>query len=206
MKNQFPLRQKRKAATRSSLIESARALFAEKGYDDTTLEQIAEHAGLHVQTVYRHFATKQDLATATDSEVLDRFREAITDPKRTNNTFEFWRGWVGAAAIELSADGGEGYRQFLLETWGPPMVSTKLIKIGQEFEDLLAESLAKDFGLEAEEAYRNTSAARLAAVLLWGANSYINRQHATQEGFDLVENVVPVVDAVQEHFGHLVKI
>ena len=62
----FPLRTKRKMATREKLVSAARQLFLSKGYDNTTLEEIAELAGLHVQTLYRHFGTKQDLAKAGD--------------------------------------------------------------------------------------------------------------------------------------------
>lgn len=48
-------------------------LFASKGYEETTLESIAKKAGLHVQTLYRHFPTKSDLAAAIlHDHLLDR--------------------------------------------------------------------------------------------------------------------------------------
>ena len=101
MNTRFPLREKRKAQTRASLIKAAQDLFSRKGYDETTLEQIAGHAGLHVQTLYRHFSSKQDLATAGDQDVLDRFRQLIEDPAREGNTFEFWRAIFGLIIIGI---------------------------------------------------------------------------------------------------------
>ena len=78
MTTKFPLRTKRKMETRLKLVRSARHLFLTKGYDNTTLEEVAEAAGLHVQTLYRHFGTKQDLAKAGDEYWLRLFEEAIS--------------------------------------------------------------------------------------------------------------------------------
>jgi len=52
------------ASTRSRLQETATRLFAEQGYDATTVEQIARAAGVSHMTFFRHFATK-------DAVVLD---------------------------------------------------------------------------------------------------------------------------------------
>ena len=37
------------------LLDVSYRLFQRYGFEDTTLESIAEEAGLHVQTLYRHF-------------------------------------------------------------------------------------------------------------------------------------------------------
>ncbi len=209
---QFPLREKRKAATRSSLIRSAQTLFANQGYEQTTLEEVAEHAGLHVQTLYRHFANKQELATAGDHELLERFSRAIRDPERGTNTFEFWREWVQKATQRVTQDdGGEQYRQFLLQRWTPPLVSSQLIHIGHQYEDLLAESLAKDFAPSGEEPTPNTNTndqvgtPRLVAIMLWGVNAHVQRLHASRADFDLAAEAVAVIDSVEALFGHLVQ-
>lgn len=153
---QFPLREKRKAQTRRSLIRSAQTLFAAKGYDTTTLEDVAGHAGLHVQTLYRHFSSKQELATAGDDDLLLRFREAIESPDRSDDTFTFWREWVRAATDRVTQDdGGQGYREFLIQRWTQPLVSSQLVHIGHQYEDLLTESLARDFQMPADEMLRH---------------------------------------------------
>ncbi|GAA2133088.1 helix-turn-helix domain-containing protein [Nocardioides bigeumensis] len=54
----------RSARTRALLQETALGLFAEQGYDETTVEQIARAAGVSHMTFFRHFATK-------DAVVLD---------------------------------------------------------------------------------------------------------------------------------------
>ncbi|GAA4103363.1 TetR/AcrR family transcriptional regulator [Nonomuraea soli] len=50
---------------------AALRLFAEKGYDETTVAQIAERAGLTRSTFHRHFGDKRDILTA-GQETLSR--------------------------------------------------------------------------------------------------------------------------------------
>ncbi|MET8555410.1 helix-turn-helix domain-containing protein [Streptomyces sp. NPDC004959] len=60
-----------KPDARQRLIMSAFRLFAEHGYDDTTVAQIAAHAGLTRSTFHRHFSDKRDILTA-GQEALSR--------------------------------------------------------------------------------------------------------------------------------------
>ena len=62
-------------ATRRRIVDSAATLFIADGYAATTLEQIAEKAGVAVQTVYFHFGNKRtvlkeavDVAAVGDDE------------------------------------------------------------------------------------------------------------------------------------------
>ncbi len=60
------LRERKKARTRTSIQEQAMRLFRAHGYDDTTVEQIAEAAEVSPTTVYRYFPTKPDLVIYDD--------------------------------------------------------------------------------------------------------------------------------------------
>lgn len=69
-------------ATRRRIVDAAAGLFIQHGYAATTLEQVAERAGVAVQTVYFHFGNKRallkqavDIAAVGDDEpvpLLDR--------------------------------------------------------------------------------------------------------------------------------------
>ena len=54
-------RQQQAAETRLSILEAARALFAERGYSSTTIEAIAQAAGVAPETVYAAFGNKVTL-------------------------------------------------------------------------------------------------------------------------------------------------
>ncbi|PZG17975.1 TetR/AcrR family transcriptional regulator [Nonomuraea aridisoli] len=55
------LRERKKAKTRAAIRKEALRLFREQGYAATTVEQIAEAAEVAPSTVFRYFATKEDL-------------------------------------------------------------------------------------------------------------------------------------------------
>ena len=64
-------RSERSRKTRARVVEAARQLFLEQGYVATTIESIAEHAGVAVQTVYYLFGTKRSvLASVLDATIV----------------------------------------------------------------------------------------------------------------------------------------
>jgi len=62
-------------ATRAALLDEATALFAERGYAGTSLEDVASASRVTRGAVYHHFASKQALFEA----VLDRQEARVTD-------------------------------------------------------------------------------------------------------------------------------
>ncbi|MGH3456340.1 MAG: TetR/AcrR family transcriptional regulator [Nocardioidaceae bacterium] len=70
------------AERRDQLIEIARGLFAERGFDGTSVEEISSHAEVSKPVVYEHFGGKEGLyAVVVDREVrqlLDMMRDALT--------------------------------------------------------------------------------------------------------------------------------
>ena len=65
-------RDKSKADTRVTLLRAARALFAEQGFEATTLAAVARRAGVAVGTVYVHFPDKPTLLTEALHADLER--------------------------------------------------------------------------------------------------------------------------------------
>ena len=57
------------AATREHLLDTAEALFIQKGFDATSLKQVAENAGVTKGHLYYYYKTKQELFDA----VLERY-------------------------------------------------------------------------------------------------------------------------------------
>ena len=58
-------RQKQKEETRSIILDTARALFSEIGFTDTTIRKIAKKAEVGFGTVFNHFPDKSSLLIAT---------------------------------------------------------------------------------------------------------------------------------------------
>ena len=61
-------------ATARAITAAARALFAERAYDEVSLPAIAERAAVTVQTVLRRFGSKEELFAAAARERSDQIR------------------------------------------------------------------------------------------------------------------------------------
>jgi TetR/AcrR family transcriptional regulator of autoinduction and epiphytic fitness len=62
---------------RNSIIDAAIQAFQEEGYDNTSMDRIAEVAGASKRTVYNHFASKEALFEA----VIERFMTEVSELK-----------------------------------------------------------------------------------------------------------------------------
>ncbi|MET7323395.1 helix-turn-helix domain-containing protein [Streptomyces sp. NPDC005549] len=74
------LRAQRRAETQRMIQALAVRLFIERGYDATTVTDIAEAAGVSPMTVYRHFPTKEDLVLFDQNGPLVAERIAAASP------------------------------------------------------------------------------------------------------------------------------
>ena len=63
-----PIREQTRAVVRSLLARTALELFAAKGYDNTTVEEVAAAAGVSRRTLFNYFRNKEDLALSGLSE------------------------------------------------------------------------------------------------------------------------------------------
>jgi AcrR family transcriptional regulator len=73
---------------RQAIIEAARKIFAMKGYEDTTIAEIAEDAGIAVGTVYLYFGNKRDIYTSVSLNWATLLAAAFEDPTIAQLSFE----------------------------------------------------------------------------------------------------------------------
>lgn len=70
----------RGAETRDRIIQEARSLFAEKGYEGTTTAEIARMAGISEGAIYRHFKDKKELFIGCVAPVVEEaFRRSLAE-------------------------------------------------------------------------------------------------------------------------------
>jgi len=72
------LRERTRRAVQKEMTEAANALFVERGYESTTIDDIAAAVGVSPRSVFRYFPTKEDLVVGkfdlVADEMLDTFR------------------------------------------------------------------------------------------------------------------------------------
>lgn len=72
--------QKRSLDKRERLKAAARALFGEKGYENTSIDEIAARAGLAVGGFYQHYRSKRQLLLALMDELLEKLNQLDFQP------------------------------------------------------------------------------------------------------------------------------
>ncbi|MEH6721839.1 MAG: TetR family transcriptional regulator [Aurantimonas endophytica] len=71
------LRQRQIAAVRHDILQAAIKRFQANGYDETTVDEIADDIGVSRRTVFRYFPTKDDMVLSWGFAVFDGLRAAV---------------------------------------------------------------------------------------------------------------------------------
>lgn len=136
-----------RAERREQLIDVARGLFAERGLEGTSVEEIAAHAGVSKPVVYEHFGGKEGLyAVVVDREVRalhDAIKAALTTP-RANPRALIELGTL--ALLDYIDDNPNGFRILSRDpstSGGENSFATILSDIASRVEYLLANEFTK---------------------------------------------------------------
>lgn len=71
-------RERKKAATRQKIADTAQRLFLERGYDAVGIREVAAEADVAVTTLFAHFASKEALVFGHDQRFEQQLSEAVT--------------------------------------------------------------------------------------------------------------------------------
>ncbi|MFD2418701.1 TetR/AcrR family transcriptional regulator [Amycolatopsis pigmentata] len=71
------LRERTRRAVRKEIAEAAGALFAERGYEATTIDHIAAAVGMSQRSVFRYFATKEELVLGKFDFVVEEMLDVL---------------------------------------------------------------------------------------------------------------------------------
>jgi len=76
----------RTSATRDKILAAARELFQEKGFDMTSVREIASKAGVNVALINYHFGSKEKLLLAHMEESVGTTRMRLSDINKSDST------------------------------------------------------------------------------------------------------------------------
>ena len=106
-----PTRAEKQIQTRAQLIDAATRVFARRGFQAATVEQIAEHAGYSHGAVYSNFAGKEELFLAVFEQYMSQRIDEVAQASEVEGTFP---ERARAAADQWMARFGEDRETFLL--------------------------------------------------------------------------------------------
>jgi AcrR family transcriptional regulator len=91
------LRERTRRAVRAELADVALRLFAERGFDETTVDEIAQAAGLTKRSFFRYFPAKEDAVfggvDVTGEQVVDDIRARPGDEDPWHSLHQVLRRW-----------------------------------------------------------------------------------------------------------------
>jgi AcrR family transcriptional regulator len=97
------------ADTRKSVIEAAEALIGRYGYKKTTVDDIAQSAGIAKGTVYLYFKSKEEIALAVVDKVNTAIQSRIREIARAKLTPEEKLRRMLVARVMIRFDGIQNY-------------------------------------------------------------------------------------------------
>src|ERR1700746_3441792 len=189
------LRELKKARTRQVIADAAARLFAERGYEQVAVSDVAREAEVSEQTVYNYFPTKEQLVTDRDQQVQDELSRMI----RTRAP-----GTTPTAAIrEFVLDTVEGIRRIPAEQWRGELgflaaISPTVHRLALEMSDRQAAALATAL---AETDTVAPEIARLRGIALAGVFQIIiaeagRRTREGQSQNQIADELRPAIEAV----------
>src|SRR6059058_5984600 len=112
---------------RGRLERAALELYVERGFEQTTVAEIAERAGLTERTFFRHFADKREVLFAGSHELQDKMVTAVREAPEARTPIDLAAAGLEAAAAFLPERERAQQRQAIIVA-NPDLQERELIK------------------------------------------------------------------------------
>jgi AcrR family transcriptional regulator len=159
------------AQRRQQLLDIGRELFGQKGFEATSIEEIAARADVSKPVVYEHFGGKEGLyAVVVDREMqllLDRFTSALSEPGRPRDLLER----AALVLLDYIEDDTEGFRVLTRDapvTSGVGSFSSLIGEVARKVEHLLGRQFdSRGYDPQLAELYSQALVGMVALVGQW---------------------------------------
>ncbi|GAB3568087.1 TetR/AcrR family transcriptional regulator [Amycolatopsis endophytica] len=142
------LREEKKRATRRHISDIATGLFAQRGFDNVTVAEVAEAAGVSKMTVFNYFPRKEDLFLDRHDDRLRELERVIRERPGGEDVTTALRRYHHELVAQRHALAGTrpGTVGFLSILYASPALITRTYEQSRETADLLATLLAEETG------------------------------------------------------------
>jgi AcrR family transcriptional regulator len=159
------LRERKKQQTRDAIVRCAMRLFDERGFDATTIVDIAEAADIAPRTFFGYFPSKEAVVFFDFDETFEEFAARLRGCPADQTAFDALRGWIVELirrADEADDDIEPCRRRLVAAT--PALEAYDRANM-QRLHEVLTECVAQDLGVAADSLRAQmVSAASIAAL------------------------------------------
>jgi AcrR family transcriptional regulator len=114
--------------SRGRLRQAALELYGERGFENTTVAEIARRAGLTERTFFRHFADKREVLFAGSEELEDALVTAVAEAPDSVAPLDAVAAGLEAAGARLPQDAGTARRRQAIIAANAELRERELIK------------------------------------------------------------------------------
>ncbi|WP_367323459.1 TetR family transcriptional regulator [Streptomyces sp. HUAS ZL42] len=180
------LRARKKQRTRDALLRAALELFTTQGYEETTVDEIAEAVEVSQRTFFRYFAGKEEAAFAVQDMTEAQYVEAVRARPRDESPMQAMRhalveGWDTLSEAVGVVVPVELYLRMYRVIESTPSLLAAHLRRSVETEEKIARVLAEREGLDVDADPRP----RLAVAVFGGVIRVTERQWSIGEDFSL---------------------
>jgi AcrR family transcriptional regulator len=154
------LRERKKRETRAAIRDAAMKLFAEHGFNGTTIDQIAEAANVSRATVFGYYGTKEEIVFGDGAAAVEWIETRLRERTADETTISVVRAWLddltGWFEPELVVQ-----QRLAREA---PLVGARRLQLFGDVERVIADSLEAEMGPGQELPARLAAAALVAGL------------------------------------------
>ncbi|RCG31328.1 TetR family transcriptional regulator [Sphaerisporangium album] len=173
----FGLRERKKARTRRTIQEHAMRLFAEQGYDATTIEQIAEAAEVSPSTFFRYFPTKEDVVIQDDYDPM--IAEAYLRQPASLSPLEAVRRAMSEVFAEIFAEDEQTILRRIQLIWSIPALRSRQVEGRMAGMAMLTAVTAERTGRSADDLEVRVFAGAVVGAWIVAVERWIELEGAT---------------------------
>jgi AcrR family transcriptional regulator len=153
-------RERKKRQTRDAIARAALELFVERGYDATTLAEIAERAGVATRTIFAYFPSKEDILFCDFQAMRDQLARELAERPAGKDALGTLRDFIVSAAPRKTELDEKLERVIRSDE---TLYSHKRARLSQ-LQELLAAAIADDLGAGPDDLRPQVAAASLTAA------------------------------------------
>ena len=165
------LRERKKQQTRQLIADTARRLFAERGFEGVPVAEVARRADVSEATVFNYFPTKEDLFYSGLEEFEEKLLAAVRDRKPGTSVLAAFRDFmlVERGVFDMKAAGGddeatERVRTITRVITESPALLARERQVFAEYSSSLAALIAEETGAAAGDVLPAAAANALIGV------------------------------------------
>jgi AcrR family transcriptional regulator len=183
------LRERKKQQTREKIASVALQLFAERGYEHTTVAEIADAADVSKRTVFAYFDSKEDILFCDEPRFFELLKQTLEQRPPGTTTVDALRDFLFSAT---PIDENARLRKKIVNT-DEGLRRSERARFAQA-EQLIAASIARDLDAGPDDVRPLLAAASLTAAV----TTVIDRLEAETGAPVSHEQAMPILDEVLE--------